>query len=406
MLVLRIVVQRKMEPSGLLVVGYLGQLFRTSDNLLVALAATGVVAVLFAPLRERLQRSVNRLMYGDRDDPYTVVSRLGRRLEATLAPEAVLPTIVETVREALKLPYAAISLGSDGDYGVVASAGEPVDTPQHLVLSYQNAPVGELLLGTRQGESAFSAADRRLLEDLARQAGLAAHTVRLTADLRQARERLVATREEERRRLRRDLHDGLGPMLGSLTLRLDVAQDLLEHDAEAARKLLIGLKERAQVAVADIRRLVYALRPPALDDLGLVGAVNEIAVQYPAHQLHVFVEAPDCLPDLPAAVEVAAYRTVQEAVTNVARHAKARRCRVRLTLHTGVLNVEIEDDGCGLPADPKSGVGMAGMRERADELGGRWITEQSQMGGTRVSASLPCSGSAVDVHEPSTDLER
>lgn len=389
-----------------LVVGYLGQLFRSSDNLLIPLIATGVAAVVFAPLRERLQRAVNRLMYGDRDDPYTVVSRLGRRLEATLAPEEVLPTIVATVKEALKLPYAAISLARNGGYGIVAAAGDPVDTPQHLTLVYQNEPIGELLLGTRPGEDAFSAADRRLLEDLARQAGHAAHTVRLTADLQQARERLVATREEERRRLRRDLHDGLGPMLGSLPLKLDVARDLLEQDSVAAGAMLVGLKEQAQAAVADIRRLVYALRPPALDDLGLVGAIRETALQYGIQQLHVSVEAPDCLPDLPAAVEVAAYRTVQEAVTNVARHARARRCTIRLTLHAGMLNVEIDDDGCGLPATTRPGVGMAAMRERADELGGSCVIEPSAMGGTRVRTSLRCAGFRTHGIEPSAEPEQ
>jgi len=390
-----------------LVVGYLGQLFRTSDgNLVVSLIATGIVAVVFAPLRDRLQRAVNRWMYGDRDDPYTVVSRLGRRLEATLAPEAVLPTIVETVKEALKLPYAAISLPLNGAHEIVASAGEPVEKPQRLSLAHQNVPIGELLLGTRSGEGAFSPADRRLLEDLARHAGLAAHSVRLTADLQHARERLVSAREEERRRLRRDLHDGLGPMLGSLTLKLDVARDLLEQDAAAADTLLVGLKEQAQAAVADIRRLVYALRPPALDDLGLVGAVHETAMPHGLSRLYVSVQAPESLPDLPAAVEVAAYRIVQEAVTNVARHAEASRCTIRLALRSGVLEVEIEDDGRGLPAATRSGIGMTAMRERATELGGQCIIERSPMGGTRVCASLPCAGFTSGNNEPSAVLGR
>jgi signal transduction histidine kinase len=375
-----------------LVVGYLGAIFRAENNLLVSLAAAGLVAVIFQPLRGRLQRAVNRLMYGERDDPYAVISRLGERLEGTLAPEAVLPTVVETVREALRLPYAAIALEGE----IEASTGDFAEEALRLPLSYQNEPVGELLLGRRAGENDFSAADRRLLGDLARQAGIAAHAVLLTADLRRSRERLVTTREEERRRLRRDLHDGLGPTLGSLTLKLDVVRDLVEQDPTTARRLLDGLKEQAQSAVVDIRRLVYALRPPALDDLGLIGAIRETAAQHDTPELDVSVEAPEELPELPAAVEVAAYRIVQEALTNVARHAKASRCSIRLALEekTGALTLEIDDDGHGFSANRKRGVGITSMRERAEELGGNCLVESSPAIGTRVRASLPYAGFA------------
>ena len=174
-----------------LVVGYLGTLFRTDDDLLISLLATGLVAVLFAPLRERLQRAVNRLMYGERDDPYAVVSRLGERLEAILAPEDVLPTIVETIREALKVPFAAIALPRDGNcFEVVATSGEksPAD-PLVLPLSYGGESVGELLLAPRAPGESFSAADRRLLDGLARHAGVAVHGVRVMADLQRSRER-------------------------------------------------------------------------------------------------------------------------------------------------------------------------------------------------------------------------
>ena len=389
-----------------LVVGYLGAVFQARGSLAISLAATGIVAVLFAPLRNRLQHGVNRLMYGERDDPYAVISRLGERLEETLAPEAVLPVVVETVREALKLPYAAIMLKSTtGSEKVAASAGEPVEKPQRLPLTYQNEPVGELLLAPRTGEGDFSVADRQLLEDLARQAGVAAHAVRLTADLQRARERLVVTREEERRRLRRDLHDGLGPMLGSLTLKLDVARDLVEQDPTTVRELLGGLKEQAQGAVTDIRRLVYALRPPALDDLGLVGAIRETAAQYDTRELDISVEAPEGLSDLPAAVEVAAYRIVQEAVTNVARHAAASRCVIRLALdeEAGALVVEIEDDGRGLSAGRGRGVGIVSMRERAEELGGSCVVESLPAGGTCVRTSLPCADSTRVGEEPSPE---
>src|SRR5262249_10150122 len=157
--------------------------------------------------------------------------------------------------------------------------------------------------------------------EIAVQAGVAAHAVRLTADLQRSRERLITAREEERRRLRRDLHDGLGPQLASLTLTLAAARELLRHDVDAADMLLQELARHTQAAIADIRRVVYALRPPALDDLGLVLALREQAAQY-SHGLQIAIDAPEHLSPLPAAVEVAAYRIVQEALTNVVRHAQ------------------------------------------------------------------------------------
>jgi signal transduction histidine kinase len=389
-----------------LIVGYLGVLFRTGGNLVISLIATGVVAVLFQPLRGWLQRGANRLLYGERDEPYAVISRLGQRLEAALAPDAILPAIVETVAGALKLPYAAIALGSPVS-GVVAATGAPVPDPLHLALTYQGEPVGELLLAPRAPGEAFSAADRRLLADLARQAGVAARAVRLADEARQlaaalqaSRERLVLAREEERRRLRRDLHDGLGPRLASLTLRVETARDRLAADP-LADQLLADLAGRMAEAVADIRRVVYALRPPALDDLGLVGAVRQAVEGYQPGMTRFVVEAPVALPPLPAAVEVAAYYIVQEALANVVRHAGARDCVIRLTLDAAppALTIAIEDDGCGIARDRTAGVGLASLRERAAELGGACDIGAGQDGGTVVRATLPChpaSGSTAE----------
>lgn len=382
-----------------LVVGYLGALFQTEDSLLVSLVAAGLVAVLFAPFKERLQRGVDRLTYGERKDPYGVLSRLGERLEETLAPEAVLPTVVSTVRDALKLPYAAIELEEErGESStVVAESGSPAYGPLRLPLVHHGETVGELLIAPRPGERGFSAADRRLLEDLARQAGAAAYAVSLTHDLKRSRERLVATREEERRRLRRDLHDGLGPMLGSLTLKLDVAGDLVEENPAYARELLQSLKDQSQEAVANIRRLVHALRPPALDELGLVGAIREQAARYEHGGLAISVEVPGLAEELPAAVEVAAYRIAQEAITNAARHSGASQCKVRLDSdeQAGILILEVTDDGRGLRAEYRPGVGLYSMHERATELGGYCIVEVIPEGGTRVRAELPLSGSGA-----------
>jgi signal transduction histidine kinase len=388
-----------------LIVGLISEQFQSSQSPIIAILATGLVALLFHPLRQRLQRGVNHLLYGKRDDPYAVLSRLGQRLEAAYAPESILPTIVETVAQTLKLPHVAITLNQGGEFKIAAQFGSSKNEPITLPLIYQGEPVGELILAPRAPGEHFTAAERQLLDDLARQAGVAAHAVRLTADLQQSRERLVAAREEERRRLRRDLHDGLGPQLASLVLKLETARNRMADDPQAAA-LLTDLSGRTQEAVADIRRLVYALRPPALDELGLVTALREGATQY--HQqgingLNITFDAPEKLPALPAAVEVAAYRIAQEALTNVVRHAGARTCLVRLRLDesAGLLCLEIQDDGKGLPVQRRAGVGLNSMRERAEELGGTLTITSLSTAGTSVLARLPC-----QVNGPSPGADR
>ena len=370
----------------------LGALFQAQGNLAVSLAATGLVAVLFQPIRSRLQRGVNRLMYGERDDPYAVISRLGRRLETTLAPDTVLPTLVETIAQALKLPYAAILLKEGEGFRTAAAYGSPRGEPETLPLVYQREEIGRLVLSPRSPGEGFSDTDRSLLEDLARQAEVAVHAVRLATDLQHSRERLVATREEERRRLRRDLHDGLGAQLAGLNVQAGSLRRLIPTDPDAADELVVEFREELRGAISDIRRLVYDLRPPALDDLGLVEALRQLAERYGSEsgQLRLSVEAPEDIPDLPAAVEVAVYRITQEALTNVARHARAQSCVVRLAVNDDVV-LEIVDDGVGLPVQRSAGVGLSSMLERASELGGSCIVGPVPKGGTRVLIRLPLS---------------
>lgn len=380
----------------ILTVGYLGFLFRTVNSLLISLLATGLVAVLFQPARQWLQGGVNRLMYGERDDPYAVLARLGRRLEGTLAPDAVLPAIVETITEALKFPYAAIELGPQPGGLPDAASGRPATQIHTFPLTYRREEVGRLLVCARGGEEGFNPSDLLLLRDLALQAGSAVHalrlyeqTLRLAGELQRARERLVTTREEERRRLRRDLHDGIGPTLAGFTHRLDLVGDLVRTEPDAALPVLAELKGQVKTTVADIRRLVYGLRPPALDDFGLLPALREqVGRQTEGSTLRVTLDLPESLPSLPAAIEVAVYRIVLEAVTNVVRHAGAGTCLVRLTLDDD-LCLSVEDDGRGLTAEAVPGVGLSSMRERAAELGGVCRIECRPMGGTAVRVSLP-----------------
>jgi signal transduction histidine kinase len=309
-----------------------------------------------------------------------------------LVPEAVLPMIVETVTQALKLPYAAITLKQGDEFLIVASHGEAGEIALNLPLVYQAETIGQLLLASRTRGETFTSADRGLLDNLARQAGIAAHAVRLTTELQRARERLVTTREEERRRLRRDLHDGLGPTLAALNLQAGAVRTLIPQDPDEATALVIEWRSTLRAVIADIRRLVYDLRPPALDELGLIGAIHEQATQYSTYAgtngVQMLLEAPDHLPALPAAIEVAAYRIAQEALANVARHARARTCRIHLWLDNA-LYLSITDDGIGLPEQHRSGVGLLSMRERAEELGGSCNIDSTGSLGTCVSALLP-----------------
>ena len=353
-----------------------------------SLAAAGLVAVAFQPLRQRIQRLANRLMYGERDEPLSMLLRLGRTLDETVSTETLLPRIVETVAGALRIPYVAVAIRDDDEEVVTASHGQLTDDLLRLPLTHQRALVGELRLANRGPHDAFSAADLKVLRELAVHVSAAAKSVLLTRELQRSRERLVTARAEERRRLRRDLHDGLSPQLVGVALKLDGIRNRLE-DLPEVRQDLDELAKRTRAAIADVRRLVYALRPPALDELGLIGAIRQCA-DIEGSGIEICIDAPESLPSLPAAVEVAAYRIAQEAVNNVVRHSGARSCRLSMTLEGGGLRLEVSDDGAGLSPNASAGVGLTSMRERAEELGGRLELETLAGGGTRIAALLPC----------------
>jgi signal transduction histidine kinase len=370
----------------ILVVGVLGNLLQGDNSTFIAFLTTGVVAVLFQPLRDRLQRGVNRLMYGERDDPGSVLRKLGSQLERIGSPEDALSVITETVARAFKLPYVAIELGNESR--IAASYGLPKGDAARLPLSYQAETTGYLLVMPRSPGETFSPSELQLLENISHQAGAAVHAAKLAADLRLSRQKLVTTREEERRRLRRDLHDGLGPNLASLTLKLDATRNLLKSNPEKAEQLIDELKKQTQGTIQDIRNLVYELRPPSLDELGLVGAIRSFIEKQVVTLPKINLDAPDNLPPLPAALEVAAYRIALEGMTNVLRHANASQAGVRISLQNDQLIVEVYDDGTGIYSEVVAGVGLTSMRERAEELGGSFEVLH-RMPGSCIRACLP-----------------
>jgi two-component system NarL family sensor kinase len=341
------------------------------------LVATAVIALAFAPARSALQGAVDRVMYGRRRDPAVAAALVGVQLGAGLQD------VLQAVRDALRLPYAAIVAGDQ----LVVESGTPPTVRHAVALEVGAGEPADLVVGLRAGETRVSTADARALNLLAAPVGVALHAVRLTEQLRESRARIVTAREEERRRLRRDLHDGLGTALTAVTLKADAAHNL-RHDPDRSGPLLLDLRDDVAAAIADIRRLVYDLRPPDLDELGLVGALRQLAEQS-WRPLSVRIEA-DGLGALPAAVEVAAYRIATEAVTNSLRHGAATECVIRLDADLA-LRLSIQDNGTGGSPLWRPGVGLRSMQERAAELGGA-VSAGPSPDGALVSATLPLAG--------------
>lgn len=277
-----------------------------------------------------------------------------------------------------------------------ATADRPTATygapPPHtemlsMPLAYRATVLGTLRVSSRHPHERLSPDDLRLLADLSRQMGITLHAAQLSEALQASREQLVTAREEERRRIRRDLHDGLGPTLAGLRMQLSALRHSIRSDPDTAEALIDSLRDDVRAATADIRRLVYDLRPPLLDEHGLLGAIRHLVVLLSGATLTI--DAPAVLPPLPAALEVAVYRIAAEAVQNVARHAKASACTIQLMLSESALTLRVSDNGVGLPDSCVAGVGFVSMRERAAELGGQLLVEPAPAGGTCVAVTLP-----------------
>ena len=387
------------------IVGGVGTLVGAENSLWLGTLAAALVAVGFGGARSALVRGVNRLLYGARDDPFLMTRRLGLALAGTRDPRARLDAALTLMVSDLRLPGAALHLlGGEvlthGDLGTAAPLCADPITPAVSVwpLVVGGERLGTLLVARRSARETLSAADRRLLGALADQLADAARAWQLEDALRTSRERLVRAGEEERRRLRRDLHDGLGPALSGLGLKLEAARRLLARAPEQADAHLSALEGEVRESVSEVRRLVHDLRPPKLDDLGLQGALEELLAGVQTLGLAARCEVTSELtrgelsgggPPLSAAAEVAVYRIAQEAVTNVVKHAQARLVVLRLKTAAGRLMLEIEDDGVGLPQVRVPGVGSRSMRERAEALSGtlEWI--RRERGGTLVRATLP-----------------
>jgi two-component system, NarL family, sensor kinase len=356
----------------------------------LALVATGLIAVTFDPVRRRVQRAVDRLLYGDRDDPYEVIARLAELQRRTIEPNDVLPLLTSSIASSLQVPYVAVELDEPGGPHRVAEHGDPCSGLESFGMISHGERIGRLLVATRSPSAHFSPAERRLLRNAAVQAGVAAEATRLIRDLQQSRERLVMSREEERRRLRRDLHDGLGPSLAGVTMQVGAARKLLGGDTRPGQ-ILGSVAEDLRGSTQELRRLVDELRPPPLDR-GLEAGLRAECRRFDS-TVPVDLRIDGDLRGLPAAVEVAVYRIVAEALANVARHAHARTCRVGVRRRRA-LTLEIADDGVGVTGQARRGVGLDSMRERVEELRGEFDIVPGHPRGTTIKVRLPVPAAA------------
>jgi signal transduction histidine kinase len=357
----------------------------------VTAALTAAVALAVAPLHRRVQRLVNRVVHGGPEDPFDALATMSERLGSALDPEVVaaemLPALVTALHRALRRPVELVlSDGSRVGAGAGRSSSETVRVP----LSYAGEDVGELRVGVAGNRLARS--ETRLLAGVARQAAVAVHGVLLGRALAASREQIVQAREEERRRLRHDLHDGVGPALAAAALQVETARHTYATDPERAGVLLDTVAVRLSSVVDDVRQVVRGLRPPGLDDLGLPEALTALARQFdgPGRRVDALVSS---LPDRSAAVDAAVYLVAAEAVTNAVRHGAAQEVRIEVAEQDGGVALCVRDDGCGLPARAVPGTGLRSMRDRVEQLSGRFVVEGDPVGGTRVSAWLPVASS-------------
>ncbi|MBK7821338.1 MAG: hypothetical protein IPJ61_09715 [Tessaracoccus sp.] len=351
----------------------------------------GIVIAVGAPwLRSRVERGVNWIVYRDPQSPYHLLSRVA---ESLAGRDIDFPQVIADVARALRLPLVTLTAE-----GVSASSGCVANVPEAEAIEFPVNDSGDVLTAYTRGRGdTLTDSEKRLLSDLARQIGTALHQLELTAELRRSREQLVLAREEERRAMRRVMHDDVAPTLAGIALQSETARRLVLQSTDVpqrALQVLEGIARDAQTTSQALRDLSYELRPPALDDRGLVAAIEDVGLGLAPLQLHVRADGLGDLESepLPAAVEVAVFRIAVEALRNAARHASATSCSVTLWREPGRCLVEVADDGDGIADGAHAGVGVMSMRERAAELGGTLAIESLVRGGTVVSLELPVGG--------------
>ena len=349
----------------------------------VSIVAAIAVAIAFNPIRLLIMKMVDRAFYGSRSDPAATASGVGQQIRE----DDDLGEALEQTRTALRLPWLSLHRPDQTEVG---TAGLVDDQPSADVpLTFRGSTVGTLRVGLRRGETALHQSDRQTLDLIATSLAAALHAASLREQVQLARTATVEAAAAERVRLQRELHDGLGPTLTSLSFTADAASNLLRSDPAEAERMLTDVRAELRTALDGVRRVVYGLRPIELDDLGLVGALRQkvaaMATAKPS-ALEIRLWLPDDLPALSAAVELAAYRIVLEGLANVVRHSSARHCDIEIAA-AEYLVITIDDDGPP-PTTWAPGVGLRSIADRAEELGGSTTAGPTEHG-WRVRAELP-----------------
>ncbi len=350
------------------------------------------IAIVADPVRRRIRVAADRLVWGARDDPLEVVRGVVEQVGLESGDE-LLPALAESLQRDLRVELVAIDVSDpsapDG-WRREAELGPATTYTRTVQLDQRGEVVGRLIVGWEYGPM-LRERDEHVLTELVGPLAVAVGWVRLTADLRRTGVAVVSAREEERRRLWRDLHDGLGPALYSVSMGLRTQIRRMERgdaeDAAVRRQSLHRLAEDVDSISNDLRRIVRDLTPAALEQLGLVGAIEQFARGCES-QIAIHTTLPSERIALPAAVELASYRIVMEGLTNVLRHARADRCWLTITAGE-TIEIDIVDDGVGLNGHAHDGFGIPSIRERAEELGGTAEFRRNHPRGTHVHACLP-----------------
>jgi signal transduction histidine kinase len=382
-----------------IVVG-IGRAIGSDRNIALSILATALVAVAFQPVRERVQRLANRLVYGKRATPYEVLSEFSGGMSHAVATEDLLPRMARIVAEGSGAARADVWLhvgaelvreatwpAGNGQTRVVAPVGEdrkPSDSDAAIPVRHQGELLGVIGVKKAAGE-AMTPAELKLLEDLASQAGLVLRNVRLIEELRTSRQRLVTAQDEERRRLERDLHDGAQQRLVAISLALRMARGMVRPDANPDLGPRIDqAAEQLTLALSELREFARGIHPAILTERGLVPALNSLAERSPVPAT-VEATAPE---RLPPQVEATAYFMVSEALANVGKYGNATGVQIRAKADEGSLFVEVIDDGVG-GADPTRGSGLRGLGDRVAAVDGTLEVHSPPGEGTRLTVRIP-----------------
>jgi signal transduction histidine kinase len=381
-----------------IVVG-LGTLIGTGGrpNIGLSILATAIVAVAFQPIRARVQRIANRLVYGKRATPYEVLTQFSERVAGTYASTEVLPRMARVLAEGTGAAQASVWIQM-GEQLVPAAVWPETVTPdgdaadRRVVVRHKGETLGELRITKRIGEP-LSPVEEKLLNDLAAQAGLVLGNVRLTAELqarlkdisdqavelRASRQRIVAAQDAARSRLERNIHDGAQQNLVALTVKLRLASTLVKRNPERARTMLAGLKNEARTARTTLADLARGIYPQHLREHGLVEALKPHG-QIDAHGIGRY----------DTDVETAIYFSCLEALQNASKHARASRVRMRLSEDERGLTFAVIDDGVGFDRTTTVyGAGLQNMRDRLEALGGQLDVVAEPGNGTTVTGRIP-----------------